>query len=116
MAKTGLIGPYRLTFDGINEVVIGTMPGVYALGHHDVQGHFCVSRVGRSDGNIRTELCNFIGSETLFKFDVMSSSQAAFEKECALYHDFSPRGNLVHPARPAGTTWTCPHCSVMHRW
>lgn len=116
MAQTGLLGPYRLTFDGINEVVVNTMPGVFALGHHDAQGRFCVSRVGRSDGNVRAELCNFIGSESLFKFNVLSTSHAAFEKECSLYHDFSPRGNRVHPARPDGTNWTCPHCSVLYRW
>lgn len=116
MAKTGLIGPYRLTFDGISEVVVNTMPGVFALGHHDSQGRFCVSRVGRSDSDVRKALCNFIGSDSLFKFDVMSTSRDAFEKECSLFHDFNPRGNLVHPARPDGETWTCPHCSVMYRW
>lgn len=116
MAKTGLIGPYRLTFDGISNVVVNTMPGVFALGHHDGEGRFCVSRIGRSDTDIGAELRNFIGSESLFKFDILSNSQAAFEKECSLYHDFSPRGNRVHPARPHGSDWKCPHCSVLTRW
>lgn len=43
-------------------------------------------------------------------------AKAAFEKECALYHDFGgPQGQLdneVHPARPEGTDWQCPRCDV----
>jgi hypothetical protein len=116
MAQSGLLGPYRLNFDGIHAAIGNTMPGVFALGHLDGQGRFCVSRVGRSDNDVRATLCDFIGSDNFFKFDVMSTSRAAFEKECSLFHDFSPRGNLVHPARPPQTDWTCPHCRTLSRW
>lgn len=116
MADTGLLGPYRLTFDGIQTAVAADMPGVFALGHLDGLGRFCVTRIGRSDEDVRAVLRDFIGSENFFKFDILSNSQAAFEKECSLYHDFSPRGNQVHPARPAGTDWTCPHCRALSSW
>lgn len=116
MAQTGLLGPYRLTFDGVQSAVNATLPGVFALGHLDAQGRFCVSRVGRSDNDVKGALCDFIGSENYFKFDVLSNGKAAFEKECTLFHDFSPRGNLVHPCRPDGTDWTCPHCRMLSRW
>lgn len=116
MAQTGLLGPYRLAYDDIQDAVQGEMPGAFALGHNDHMGRFCISRVGRSDTDVRQELCQFIGSANLFKFDFLSSAKAAFEKECSLFHDFSPRGNLVHPARPAGADWTCPCCSILRRW
>jgi hypothetical protein len=116
MAQTGLLGPYRLTFDGIQTAIANPMPGVFALGHLDGSGRFCVTRVGRSDDDVSSALRDFIGSENYFKFDVLSSSKAAFEKECGLYHDFSPRGNRIHPARPPQSDWTCPHCRMLNQW
>lgn len=116
MPQTGLLGPYRLTFDSIKSAVSGPTPGVFALGHLDVDGRFCVTRVGRSDQDVGSALRDFIGSENYFKFDILSSGRAAFEKECSLYHDFSPRGNRVHPSRPDGSNWTCPHCRILSQW
>jgi hypothetical protein len=116
MPQTGLLGPYRLTFDDINTAVNQTYPGVFALGHLDRDGRFCVTRVGRSDQDVGAALRDFIGSENYFKFDILSTGRAAFEKECTLYHDFSPRGNRVHPQRPTDSDWTCPHCRMMNQW
>lgn len=110
--KTGLLGPYRLTFDGINGAVARQSAGVYALGRSDPAGNFQVKHVGRSDTDIRGRLYECIGSDTLFKFSFYATAQAAFEKECELFHDFSPPANRIHPGRPKGTTWDCPRCRI----
>jgi hypothetical protein len=110
MAKTGLQGPYPLAFDAIDTVVTRASAGVYALGHADAQGRFAINHVGRSDSDLRAKLLECIGSEALFKYGYSASAQTAFEKECLLFHDFSPPGNRLHPARPSGTMWSCPRC------
>jgi hypothetical protein len=115
MTKTGLQGPYRLSFDGVDQVVTKTSVGVYVLGHADLQGRFCINHVGRSDADLRARLLDCIGSEALFKFGYLPTSQAAFEKECELFHDFTPPGNRLHPDRPAGTRLSCPRCRIFAR-
>lgn len=110
--KTGLSGPYRLSFDEIDAVVMRRSAGVYALGHTNAQGLFCISHIGRSDSDIRARLLDYIGSDMLFKFGYCSASQTAFERECGLFHDFSPPGNRLHPDRPKGTRWRCPRCQI----
>ena len=60
MTKTGLSGPYRLSFDAIDAAVTRKSAGVYALGHTDAQGRFCVNHVGRSDSDVRSRLLDFI--------------------------------------------------------
>jgi|GraSoiStandDraft_41_1057321.scaffolds.fasta_scaffold844207_2 hypothetical protein len=115
MTKTGLQGPYPLSFDAIDAVVTRTSAGVYALGHSDAQGRFCINHVGRSDSDLRSRLLDYIGSDRLFKYGYSASSQTAFEKECQLFHDFSPPGNRLHPDRPKGTTWSCPRCRMFAR-
>jgi hypothetical protein len=110
--KTGLLGPYRLTFDDINSAVCRQSAGVFALGSNDPSGNFQVKHVGRSDADLRAQLRDCIGSEIMFKFRFFSSAQAAFEKECELFHDFSPPGNRIHPGRQKGTRWKCPRCRI----
>jgi hypothetical protein len=110
--KTGLLGPYRLTFDGINDAVSRQSAGVYALGSNDPSGNFQVKHVGRADSDIRAKLRDCIGSDIMFKFCFFSSARAAFQKECELFHDFSPPGNRIHPGRPRGTNWECPRCRI----
>jgi len=108
--KTGLSGPYRLSFDAIGAAVTRTSAGVFALGHADAGGRFCVNHVGRSDSDIRTRLLDYIGSDALFKFDYFPTSRAAFERECELFllakkcrhHPLQSRrqtGRLVDPRR-----------------
>jgi hypothetical protein len=111
MSKIALTGPYRLTFETIDSAVTRSSAGVYALGYADREGRFHVNQVGRADTDMRGKLRRFIGSATLFKFGYQPSSQAAFEKECELFHDLSPPGNRVHPGRPQGTNWKCPQCN-----
>jgi hypothetical protein len=110
--KTGLLGPYRLTFDGINNAVSRRSAGVFALGRNDPSGNFQVKHVGRSDTDIRNRLCECIGSDTLFKFRFYGTAQGAFEKECELFHDFGPPGNRIHPGRTKGSKWECPRCRI----
>lgn len=115
MAKTGLLGPFRLSFDGITGTLTRTSAGAYALGHLDSNGRFCINHVGRSDTDLKEKLCSYIGSATMFKFSYLPNSRAAFEKECELFHDFKPPGNRVHPGRPSGTNWECPRCRIFDR-
>jgi hypothetical protein len=110
MAKSGLLGPYKLTYDGIGSAVTRTSAGVFALGHTDANGTFRIHHIGRSDRDVGERLRDFIGSNTMFKYGYSSSAKAAFEKECALFHDFSPPGNRLHPDRPSGTNFECPRC------
>lgn len=115
MGTSNLSGPYRLSYEGIDVAVRKDMPGVFALGSLDSAGRFCLSKVGRSDENVKEALRMFIASETLFKFSYEASAKAAFLKECELFHKFRPQGNMLHPSRPAGTNWTCPYCQADHR-
>jgi hypothetical protein len=113
MASTGLNGPYSLTIAGIDGSVLRTSAGAYALGKVDDQGTFHVYYVGRSDDDIAGRLKQHVREwYPSFKFGYFLSPKAAFEKECHLYHDFSPNDNKVHPARPAYSNWACPACRV----
>jgi hypothetical protein len=115
MAKTGLLGPYRLAYDEVHKVIARKSAGTFVLGHEDHEGRFLVSLVSRSDSDVRTRLCEFIGTANQFKYALYASSRDAFEKECQLFHDFQPPHNVFHPMRPAGSTWECPRCQVSIR-
>jgi len=115
VTKTGLSGPYPLAFDAIEAAVVRKSAGVFALGHADPSGRFCVNHIGRSDADVRTRLLDYIGSDQLFKFGYFPTSRAAFERECELFHDIGPPRNRVHPDRPKGTTWECPRCQLFAR-
>lgn len=108
--KSGLIGPYRLTVDGIADAVKERSPGVYALGHQDFNGRFRITHIGRSDKELSQTLRDMIGTSSLFKFLPLATSKEAFEKECELFHKFKPPGSSLHPVRPPGTNWSCPRC------
>jgi hypothetical protein len=110
MGSTGLSGPYRLAFDDITSVIRDKSPGAFALGYLDRDGNFLIRYVGRSDDDIRERLRSLIGSDQYFKYSYYVSSAGAFQKECELFHEFSPSGNRIHPERPAGTSLECPRC------
>lgn len=110
MLKTGMLGPYRLDIDGIDQAVRRRSPGAYVLGYEDFNNTFFVNFVGRSDKNLAEDLKSRIGSDILFKFVLYSTPREAFLKQCELFHSFSPRANVLHPARLAGTNWKCPAC------
>lgn len=115
MAKTGLRGPYSLDKNTIDRVVARRSPGAYALGKQKGDS-FYVSYVGRSDQDVHERLQDWVGHYAVFKFEYYPTAQAAYEKECLLWHDFGgDRGTLnneVHPARPRGTGWQCPRCDA----
>jgi len=115
MAKSGLLGPYPLAFEEVQKVISRKSAGAFALGHQDHEGRFLVSLVSRSDTDVRTRLCEYIGTANQFKFALYPSSKEAFEKECQLFHDFAPPNNILHPSRPAGTQWECPRCQPSAR-
>ena len=110
MANAGLLGPYRLTFEEIQNTIPRVAPGAFALGHKSPDGRFYIDYVGRAETDIRGKLQSLIGSGSLFKYGCTPNAEAAFRKECELFHDFKPPGNRMHPDRPAGTSWECPRC------
>jgi hypothetical protein len=112
MPTSGLLGPYDLTSIGVSKAVTRTSPGAYALGKTE-NGTFYLHYVGRSDGDVAARLQTHVSKwYPHFKFDYFSSAMAAFEKECHLYHDFTPGDNDVHPARPRDANWKCPACRI----
>lgn len=110
-ATTGLLGPFRLTFDGISQAVTRKSSGTFVLGHTDAAGRFCINHVGRADNDLKSGLLDYIGSASMFKYGYFPL-RSAFEKECELFHNFAPPGTRVHPGRPKGTNWVCPYCRI----
>lgn len=112
---TPLKGPHALSFDALQRVLPKARTGIFALGYVDPEGRFRVQSVGRDDYDVRARLSELIGSSTMFKFAVMANSREAFEKECALFHELRPPSTIIHPIRPRGTDWQCPHCLLLYR-
>lgn len=108
--STGLHGPHPLSNAGIDSAVRGVGPGAYALGEIASNGNFVVNYVGRSDENLNDRLKDHVGNYQTFKYGFFQNAEGAYRKECAMYHDFSPSGNSVHPARPKGSQFTCSVC------
>src|SRR2546422_469473 len=48
-----------------------------------------------------------VTASSMITFGRFTSSLAAFEKECWLYHTFNPADNGIHPARPQGSNSLC---------
>jgi hypothetical protein len=114
MADTGLLGPHPLNSNRIDGYV-GDGIGAYALGSANINGGLDVRYVGRSDNDLNTRLKNWIGSYTHFKFGHFKTREGAFNHECRMFHDFGGvqgLDNSIHPARPAGATYGCPHCRM----
>jgi hypothetical protein len=116
MANSGLFGPHPLSAAVLELNVKGSGPGAYALGRTSTDSTtFIISYVGRSDSDLRGRLGAWVGSYPEFKYGFLPTAKDAFLKECSLYHDFGETAldNEVHPARPNGTSWTCPHCRAL---
>ena len=114
MPQPGLKGPYLLSQGTIDQEVTRTLPGVYVLGRSS-DSKFNIEYVGRSDSDIRARLKQWVGSKYAeFEYEYYPSAEAAFEKECLLWHYFGgPEGGLDnenHPTPPADTNWQCPRC------
>lgn len=110
--NTRLIGPTPLRYEQIRGAVDRVAPGAFALGYAASDDGFCVLLVGRSDTDVKSRLIDQIGTHSLFKYILSASPMLAFEKECELFHDFTPPYNRRHPQRAPGSKWTCPRC----RW
>src|SRR6185437_11888085 len=100
MMHTGLSGPFRLTIAAIEAAVLRRSAGVYAIGHADGMGRFCVSRVGRDDQDVRAKLRSYVGSDMLFKFTCYRDARAAFRKGVPTVSRHQPATHRVHPDRP----------------
>lgn len=111
MVSSGLRGSFPLTAQGIDANVTQKSPGAYALGH-TTDTTFHITYVGRSDSDVAKRLHDHIGKYRRFKYGYFGSPMAAFDKECRLYHDFDPPDNKYHPARPDGSGWECPICTI----
>ncbi len=109
MATSGLKGPHLLTDRTIDEIVTRTSAGTYALGYSN-NGSFYIDYTGRSDTDLNDRLHDWVESYKEFKYDYFDSAKSAFERECTIYHDFSPKDNKIHPDRPKNSNWTCPRC------
>jgi hypothetical protein len=107
----GLEGPFALTDRVIDEVILEQSPGAFVLERTNNGVHSVF--VGRSDFDVNNQLHVYVGAYTRFKFVYCSSPQAAFEKECTLFHDFDPTDGIGHPLRPPGSKWTCPRCKLL---
>jgi len=108
MASTGLLGPFELT-NAVIDIKVKKEIGAYALGYVN-NNTFHVSYVGRDDDDLNRRLKEHVGSYQHFKFRHYNTAKEAYEKECYLYHDFTPRDNDIHPAKPDGTNYKCPVC------
>lgn len=104
-------GPHMLTASGVNAAVLYKSPGAYALGKMGTDGIFYIDYVGRSDDDVAGRLKQHIPEAyQQFFFGYYRTAQAAYEKECWLYHTFRPADNVVHPAKPKNSRSICPEC------
>lgn len=113
---TGLYGNFALTNTEI-DARVGKAIGAYLLGNGiDDQGSLRVRYPGRSDSDLNGRLKQWVGSYRWFQYGHLPTMQAAFNKECELYHafggDHGSLDNSVHPAKPAGMNCKCPVCGA----
>ncbi len=111
MASPKLSEVISLTDLRINQQVTKTSAGVYVLDASST-GPFTSSYVGRSDTDLNKRLHDWVGKYKYFKGTYCASPKQAFEAECNLYHDLTPPDNVNHPARPSGSGWECPRCTI----
>jgi hypothetical protein len=110
MLTTGLRGPFILAPDTIDEELVDECPGTYALGFIDQLGRFAITFVGSAGEDLKSRLRTHIGTAAQFKFRHFADQRYAFERECEIFHQFLPSGNVLHPSRPQGEAWICPRC------
>jgi hypothetical protein len=112
MAETGLLGPYPLKAQEIDNEINRKSPGVYVLDRSHDDGPFHISYVGRSDTDLNARLHEHGAKYRRFKYEYYPSPEEAFAKECWLYHEFNPPSTIAHPPRPHGSKWKCALCKV----
>lgn len=112
MSGAELNGPYRLVYEEITFFVRAASKGVYMLGQQGQSNRFLISYIGAGFTDVRSELLDRIGTASMFKIQLTQSADAAFRKQCDLFHQFQPSGNFVHPERPRGSSVQCPYCAL----
>ena len=102
--------PQPLKAEWIAECPWSEMPGAFALGKTNSRGIFEVGCLGRSDTDVREILleCAEDGSFAEFRVWHFPTVRQAFEKECRLWHYYSPSTHPEHPLPPEGADWPCP--------
>jgi hypothetical protein len=107
---TGLRGPFPLTYESIGHEVDMHSSGTFVTGA-TLRGRFEVARVGRSDSDVRRELQQFVGRYLEYQFECFPSGRLAYERECEIFHVFSPPDNRgQHPRVVTSSLWVCPRC------
>lgn len=99
---------HTLDNNNIELFVPRNSPGVYLLDRG--RAGWVTHYAGRSDDDVAGRLKKWAaeGKYLYFKFQAFASAKAAYEMECLVYHDVKPVDNVIHPAAPAWTTYTCP--------
>ena len=75
-------------------------------------GRFCINHVGRSDGDIRGRLLDFIGSSTLFKYGYSASVTDGLREGVPALSRYQPAGQPGAPGPPQGHYLGCPRCRM----
>lgn len=106
------LGPLHLAAVEVERRVPSGVPGAYALGHARPQeGAVFISRVGRSDTDLRAAVLAHVGSRYSACFYLPLASPAeAYAEECRLWHEMGG-GDLDsadHPVPPGDLA--CPVC------
>jgi len=115
MPESGLKGPFKLDSEEIDRLIKPNTIGVYMLGYKE-GNTFYVLYVGRSDTDLNDRLKKHIGRQPRFKYDVMPSAEAAYFKECELFHMFGgDKGKLENERHPARPNTACPKCNQIFR-
>lgn len=100
---------FRFTSGVVRAMLPLNHAGVYALLQKGQPVY-----IGRSDRCLRRRLSThgYLGVASHVVWEVAASACRAFHLECFWFHHYQYRLlNVLHPARPAGTTLVCPFCS-----
>jgi hypothetical protein len=125
-------GPFDLTRQEVERVVLEGRAGNFAVGHISSAKKFVVRSVGRGDTDVRNALLQQAsgktngksgllgrmfgggeGSQPKFKFSYAADATAAYAKECRNFHDFGGSEKLRnsgHPKPPSGNPGGCQIC------
>lgn len=102
-------GSYLLTNSIVDLFVSSTLHfGVYIITNSQNE----VLYVGRSDTNLQRRIKDHIDEKSDYKnfyYEEATSEKDAYEKECYLWHKYTPRDNKIHPDVPSNSkNWKCP--------